>query len=191
MRKSERSSIGRSARASQRTKATKQATPAISGTQTSGSPQPWVGCSISAKTGPASPAAESSTPGTSMPGKASGSLDSSIVRSASVTVAAISGMLTQKIARQEISPTSAPPPAGPKTVAIPVQAVQVPTACPRASPSKVAATIASDPGTSSAPAIPCSARAPIRNSSLGASAQRIEVAPKAISPMTKSRRRPN
>ena len=63
-----------------------------------------------------------------MPGNASGSLDSSIARSASITVTAISGMLTQKIARQEISSTSAPPPAGPKTVAIPVQAVQVPTA---------------------------------------------------------------
>ncbi len=51
--------------------------------------------------------------------------------------------------------------------------------------------MASDPGTSSAPAMPWSARAPTRNSSLGASAQRIEVAPKARSPMTKSRRRPN
>ena len=81
----------------------------------------------------------------------------------SATVTAISGMLTQKIARQESSPISAPPPAGPITVAIPVQAVQVPTALPRDSPSKVAATIASEPGTSSAPAIPCRARAPIRS----------------------------
>ncbi|OJU80131.1 MAG: hypothetical protein BGO11_12525 [Solirubrobacterales bacterium 70-9] len=104
---------------------------------------------------------------------------------------AISGMFTQKIARQEISPTSAPPPAGPNTVAIPVHAVQVPTALPRSSPAKVEATIASDPGTSSAPAIPCSARAPTRNSSLGASAQRIEVAPKATSPITNNRLLPN
>ena len=104
---------------------------------------------------------------------------------------AISGRLIQKIARQESASISAPPPAGPITVAIPVQAVQVPTALPRASPSKVAATIASEPGTSSAPAIPCRARAPIRNSVLGAIAQRTEVAPKPIRPMTKIRRRPN
>ena len=81
----------------------------------------------------------------------------------SATVTAISGMLTQKIARQESASTRAPPPAGPSTVAIPVQAVQVPTACPRAGPSKVAATIASEPGTSRAPAIPCRARAATRN----------------------------
>ena len=92
--------------------------------------------------------------------------------------------MTAKIARQEIRPTRAPPPAGPKTVAIPVQAVQVPTALPRASPSKVAATIASEPGTSSAPATPCSARAPIRNSSLGAAAQSSELTPKATRPIT-------
>ena len=98
-------------------------------------------------------------------------------------MAAISGMLTQKIARQELIPIRAPPPAGPSTVAIPVQAVQVPTALPRAAPSKVAATIASEPGTSSAPAIPCRTRAPIRNSALGETAQSAEVAPKAISPI--------
>ena len=102
-----------------------------------------------------------------MPRKASGSRLSSTACRVSATVAAISGRLTQKIARQEMSPISAPPPAGPSTVAIPVQAVQVPTALPRASPSKVAATIASEPGTSSAPAIPCRARAPIRNSTVG------------------------
>jgi hypothetical protein len=74
---------------------------------------------------------------------------------------------------------------------MPVQAVQVPTALPRASPSKVAATIASEPGTSSAPAIPCRARAPTKNSSEGATAQSAEVAPKAIRPATNIRRRPN
>ena len=104
---------------------------------------------------------------------------------------AISGRLTQKIARQESASIRAPPPAGPSTVAIPVQAVQVPTALPRAAPSKVAATIASEPGTSSAPATPCSARAPIRSSTEGATAQSTEVAPKATSPKTNIRRRPN
>ena len=169
----------------------KQTTPPSSGTQTSGSPQPCVGCSIRAKTGPPRPTAESAIPPQSMPRKASGSRLSSTECRVSVTVAAISGRLTQKIARQEVKPIRAPPPAGPITVAIPVQAVQVPTALPRASPSKVAATIASEPGTSSAPAIPCSARAATRNSSVGATAQRAEVTPKPIRPMTNIRRRPN
>src|SRR4051794_22360138 len=103
-----------------------------------------------------------------MPRKASGSRLSSTACRVSQTVAAISGRLIQKIARQEVSPIRAPPPAGPITVAIPVQAVQVPTALPRAAPSKVAATIANDPGTSNAPAIPCKARAAIKNSTVGA-----------------------
>ena len=165
--------------------------PAISGAQTSGSLQPWVGCSIRAKTGPPRPTAESAIPGQSMPRKASGSRLSSTARSARITVAAINGRLIQKIARQESSPIRAPPPAGPSTVAIPVQAVQVPTALPRSAPSKVAATIASEPGTSRAPATPCSARAPIRTSTEGETAQSAEVAPKARSPATNIRRRPN
>ena len=106
-------------------------------------------------------------------------------------MATISGMLTQKIARQEARPIRAPPPAGPSTVAIPVHAVQVPTALPRASPSKVEATIASEPGTSSAPAMPCRARAPIRKPELGATAQSADVAPKETRPATNIRRRPN
>ena len=67
----------------------------------------------------------------------------------------------------------------------------MPTALPRSAPSKVAATIASEPGTSSAPAIPCRARAPTRNSSEGEIAQSAEVAPNPISPATNIRRRPN
>ncbi len=165
--------------------------PPMKGIQTIGSPQPRVGCSIRAKTGPPRPVAESPIPVQSMPRKASGSRLSFTECIVSATVAAISGRLTQKIERQEVRPTSAPPPAGPITVAIPVQAVQVPTALPRAAPSKVAATIASDPGTSSAPAIPCRARAPTRNSTVGATAQSAEVAPKAIRPKTNIRRRPN
>ncbi len=130
-------------------------------------------------------------PSQSTPWKASGSRVSSIARRLSATVAAITGMLTQKIARQESASTRKPPPAGPITVAIPVQAVQVPTAWPRAGPSKAAATIASEPGTSSAPAIPWRARAATRSCTVGASAQRIEQAPKPIRPATKTRRRPS
>ena len=159
--------------------------------QTTGSPQPREGCSIRAKVGAPRPIAESAIPAQSMPRKASSSRLSSTEWRVSITVAAISGMLTQKIARQEVIPIRAPPPAGPITVAIPVQAVQVPTALPRAAPSKVEATIASEPGTSSAPVTPCSARAATRNSSVGAIAQRTEVKPKPIKPKTNIRRRPN
>ena len=122
---------------------------------------------------------------------ASGLTLSRTLRCAISIVTTISGTFTQKIARQEIASTSAPPPAGPITVAIPVQAVQVPTARPRSSPSKVAARIASEPGTSSAPAKPWRARAPIRTAVDGAIAQRIEVTPNRPSPRMKIRRRPN
>ena len=104
-------------------------------------------------------------------------------------VTAISGRLTQKISRQSSS-TSSPPPTGPIRVEIPAQAVHRPTARPRASPSKVAARIASEPGTSSAPAIPCSALAPIRVSSLGAMAQSTEQIANPTRPITNIRRRP-
>ncbi len=104
---------------------------------------------------------------------------------------AISGMLTQKIARHESASTSAPPPAGPITVAIPVQAVQVPIAFPRAGPSKVAVRIAREPGTSSAPASPCSAREPIRIWLVGATAHITEVIAKPTRPRMNIRRRPN
>ncbi len=109
-----------------------------------------------------------------MPRKASGSRLSSTECRVSATVAAISGRLTQKIARQESARPAPRPRPVRATVAIPVQAVQVPTALPRSAPSKVAATIASEPGTSSAPAIPCRARAAIRNSTVGAIAQSAE-----------------
>ena len=125
-----RSSIGCRSRASQTRKAAKQTIPPISGTQTSGLAQPWVGCSISANTGPPSPRAESPIPAQSMPRQAPGPGSRAPQRRVSATVTTISGTLTQKIARQESASTSAPPPAGPNTVAIPVQAVQVPIALP-------------------------------------------------------------
>ena len=84
---------------------------------------------------------------------------------------AISGMLTQKIARQESASISAPAAGRAEHRRDPGPRGPGADRRPRASPSKVAATIASEPGTSSAPATPCSARAPIRNRSFGAIAQ--------------------
>ena len=159
--------------------------------KTSGSPQPLVGCWIRAKTGPARPSADRAIPTQSIARSASGSLLSFTHARAISTVRMISGTLIQKIARHERASISAPPPAGPITVAMPLQAVQVPMALPRSAPSKVAARIASDPGTSSAPANPWNARPAIRISTFGAIAQTIDVTAKPARPYMNIRRRPN
>ena len=96
-----------------------------------------------------------------------------------------------KIQRHEAWSTSSPPPSGPITIAIPPHAVHVPIAAPRSSSGKTAVMIASEDGTSSAPAIPCSARAAISSSTVGASAHSTDVAPKPASPTEKIRRRPS
>ena len=95
-----------------------------------------------------------------------------------------------KIHRHETNSISAPPPSGPITNAIPVHAVHDPIAAPRSSSGKTAVISARLDGTSSAPAIPCSARAAISSSALGAIAHSAEVSPKPTSPHTKTRRRP-
>ena len=95
-----------------------------------------------------------------------------------------------KIQRQETNSISSPPPSGPTTNAIPVHAVHEPIAPPRSSPGKTAVISARLDGTSSAPAIPWSARATISNTSLGAIAHSAEVTPKPTRPQTKTRRRP-
>ena len=79
----------------------------------------------------------------------------------------ISGTLIQKTKRHDRVSVRNPPAAGPAIVEIPLQAVQVPIARPLASPSKVAVTIASDPGTSRAPASPWIPRNAIRTPVLG------------------------
>src|SRR6266511_3478872 len=107
-------------------------------------------------------------PAQSIVRSAPGSELSSTAWRASIAVKTISGTFTQKIARHESASISAPPPAGPITVAIPVQAVQVPTAFPRSAPSKVAARMASEPGTRRAPASPCRPREAIRTPLLAA-----------------------
>src|SRR6185312_6102733 len=106
-------------------------------------------------------------------------------------VTAISGRLIAKIQRQESWSMSRPPSSGPATKKMPVQAVQVPTAAPRSSPSKQAVMIASELGTSSAPATPCRVRPAMSRAELGAIAQIAEVTAKPPSPTRKMRRRPS
>jgi hypothetical protein len=73
---------------------------------------------------------------------------------------------------------------------MPVQAVQEPIAAARSPSPKTATMIPIVLGTSTAPAIPCSARKPTRTPASGASAHISDVAPKAATPATKTRRRP-
>ena len=68
------------------------------------------------------------------------------------------GTLIAKIARHDATSTSRPPTSGPMTNAIPLHAVQEPIAAPRSSRGNAATMSASDPGVSSAPNAPCSAR---------------------------------
>jgi hypothetical protein len=105
-------------------------------------------------------------------------------------VITISGTLIQKTKRHDRASVRNPPAAGPAIVEMPLHAVQVPIARPRASPLKVEVRIASDPGTSSAPARPCRPRRAIRKPVSGASAHRIDVTPNPASPIAKIRRRP-
>ena len=99
--------------------------------------------------------------------------------------------LIRKIQRHDAACTSRPPPSGPITVATPVHAVQVPIAAARSPSPNVSRISASELGTSRAPATPCTPRAAIRTSLLGASAHTSEHTPKPIRPAWNTRRRPS
>ena len=84
--------------------------------------------------------------------------------------------------RQETVFTSRPPTNGPRIVVAAEAPAQTPNARPRSSPSKLAVMIESDPGTTNAPAAPCSTRATIRNSIDGARPHSSDVAAKPSRP---------
>ena len=105
-------------------------------------------------------------------------------------VASTSGTLSAKIHRQEAWSTITPPASGPTIAAIPPHAVQAPIAAPRSFGAKAATMIASELGTMSAAAAPCSARAPINTSIVGASAHATEKTPNAVRPIANTRRSP-
>ena len=83
-----------------------------------------------------------------------------------------SGTLSAKIQRHETWSTIQPPASGPTIAAIPPQAVHDPMAAPRSLGANAPTMIASELGVSSAPAAPCSARAAISVSIVGASGAR-------------------
>ena len=158
--------------------------------KTSGSPQPRSGCEMSARTGPASPSAHSTAPTTSTRAPGFGVRPTSI-RLASASVTRTKGTLMAKIARHDATSTSHPPTSGPMTNAIPLHAVQEPIAAPRSSRGNAATMSASDPGVSSAPNAPCSARPRTSTPIVGATAQMIDTAPNPPTPTMKTRRSPN
>src|SRR5947209_4578317 len=106
-------------------------------------------------------------------------------------VMAIGNIFMAKIQRQEALSTNTPPTRGPRMKEIPVQAVQVPIALPCGDPEKAEIIMASELGTSKAPAIPCRARAIIKKLLLGAIAHNSEAVPKPKSPRVKIRLRPS
>ena len=99
--------------------------------------------------------------------------------------------LIRKIQRHDATCTSTPPPSGPITVATPVHAVQVPIAAARSPSPNVSMISASELGTSSAPATPCTPRAAISTPLVGAAAHTSEHAPNPIRPAWNTRRRPS
>jgi hypothetical protein len=74
---------------------------------------------------------------------------------------------------------------------MPPHAVQAPTARPRSLGGKVATITASADGVSSAPNTPWSPRASTSSSTVGATAQKIDVTPKPATPSANTRRAPN
>jgi hypothetical protein len=88
----------------------------------------------------------------------------------------------RKIARQPTASTSQPPRSGPSAPATELAAAQVPTARPRASPSKAAPRIARLAGTSSAAPTPCSAHTASSQPNPGASAHAADAAAKTAMP---------
>ena len=75
------------------------------------------------------------------------------------SVPSTSGRLIRKIQRHDAESTSWPPTTGPSTVPMPPHAVHAPTACARSDSANVRTITASAAGVSSAPDMPCSARA--------------------------------
>ena len=102
---------------------------------------------------------------------------------------AASGMLIRKTARH-VHSTSHPPRNGPTAPATPPSPDQAPTAAARSGPWNEAEIRARLPGVSSAPPMPCSARAAIRTSTVGARPQASDASANHATPMRKIRLRP-
>ena len=100
------------------------------------------------------------------------------------------GTLSQKIHCHETPSTTAPPTSGPSAIARPPIPPHAPSASPRFSAGTAALSSVSVSGITSAPPSPCTARATLSASTVGASAAAIDPSVKTASPVAKTRRRP-
>ena len=120
-----------------------------------------------------------------------GSLVSGTWRVETATTTAASGRLIRKIHRQPTESMSQPPTNGPTAPATPPRPDQAPMALGRSLAANDAWMIASEPGVSSAPPMPCSARAPMSTPMSGARPHSAEASANQTTPTTKTRRRPS
>jgi hypothetical protein len=107
------------------------------------------------------------------------------------TTARASGTFSQNTDRQPNSSTIHPPTSGPAPVVMPEKPDQTPIAFPRSSGSIDEEMIARLPGVSSAPPMPCSARAATSTSMDGAAAQSKDATANHVTPTMNTRRRPS
>ncbi|MNI48610.1 hypothetical protein D3C73_1031820 [compost metagenome] len=182
--------MGWRSRASASRNAAKAPPPPTSPMMMARSSQPRSGAEIRLHVRAPRPVMARRAPSQSRP-RASLSRLSGIARKATAIVKTASGKLIQKIKRQPAWSDSQPPTSGP---IIPKRApapAQVPKALPRSSGGKVEPIRARAPGVSSAAPIPCKARPPISISTVGARPQAMDARAKMLTPIRKTRRRPN
>jgi hypothetical protein len=181
-------SIGSRARSSHATNAARRTTPAASAATTSKLSQPAALPRTSPHTIPKAAPVTSARPRMS---RAVSLPKLSFIRaSASGAATSPMGTLTQKIHSQAMPSTIAPPTSGPLATAIPVIALKIPIAAPRFSGGNAALRSASASVVTSAAPNPCTARAPISQPAVGASAQAADATAKSTRPTANRRRRP-
>ena len=181
-------SIGVLVRSSQATKPSSRATPAPIETSTVALVHPSDCARTIPNTRPSSPLLASATPGTSS--RFAGPRLSRSSASAAGASARPTGTFSQKIHCQEKPSTTAPPTTGPSATPSPETPDQMPSASPRLSALKASLSRVSESGVMMAAPSPCSARAAMSASVLGASAAAAEASVNTPSPATNTGRRP-
>src|SRR5215472_10298619 len=182
--------MGAELRASTSRKASSATTPSARAPSTSGEPTPREPASSSPYTNAPNPSVTSSVPHQSSLPEADGSRLSGTRQYKTASTTAASGTLRKKTQRQEAYWTNTPPSTGPTTVVRAENPDQVPKARPRCSSLKEALIMARLPGTSRAAPMPCTARATMRDSTVGESPHQMEDRVKTAMPRAKMRRRP-
>lgn len=190
-RSSARSTTGAGCRCERRTNATSPAAAAARAARTVGltSPQSSV-CTMASTSAPIA-SASSRAPVRSGHARRPGARLSTRCRALSRHMRTPMGTLTRKTRRQSERSTSSPPTEGPIPAASTAVALQAATACARLRPGFASSTSASDAGTMIAAPAPWNARAAMRVSADGASAQSRDASVNSTMPADNSRLRPS